>query len=91
MRLILAELAELAGQTPDGVAWPSVPTIARSTGLAESTVRAGLRRLEGLQLIATLPRWGASSRYQVATLDPYSTPPASGGGPEAGPYRRGNA
>lgn len=49
MRCVLSELAAFAND--DGVAWPSVPTMAADLGMSERNVQLLLRRLEGAGLI----------------------------------------
>ena len=49
-RMVLIYLADKANGI--GVCWPGQETIVRFTGLAIRTVRAAVRRLEGLHLIS---------------------------------------
>jgi hypothetical protein len=77
---ILLVLAGYANE--NGLAWPSVPTLARDTHLAESTVRAGLRRLEEVGHVVRYQGGGnASNRYVVrpaSALSDVLTPPVAG-------------
>lgn len=57
MRLVLCELAAFADA--DGVAWPSVPTMAAELGMSERNVRRTLRRLEDAGLVAYIGDAGA--------------------------------
>ena len=52
MRCVLSELAAFADS--DGVAWPSVRTMAADLGMGERTVQRALRRLEDAGLISCL-------------------------------------
>lgn len=60
---VLRDLADRASES--GVCWPSLATIAASTGYCERTVRYALRRLERAGLIA-VKLTGRSSRYTLA-------------------------
>lgn len=102
-KLVLLVLANHA--TPDGRrSWPSVPTIARLSGLDESNARRALRRLESDGAIsATEPaRWRLPTVYSlhlppaqctpgVAPSLPSPTPGAAHVTPGATPERAGAA
>lgn len=59
---VLRDLADRASES--GVCWPSVQTIASSTGYCMRTVQYALRRLETDHLIAT-KQTGRGSRYTL--------------------------
>jgi pyocin large subunit-like protein len=63
---VLRDLADRASSA--GVCWPSVATIATSTGYCERTVQNALRRLEREKLISS-KRTGRGSRYTLAIAD----------------------
>lgn len=62
---ILDALAGFASE--NGVAWPSVPTLADRAGRCERTARNALRALEAAGLVVTVPSRGrTSNRYRLA-------------------------
>lgn len=63
-KLVLIALADQA--RPDGLAWPSVATIARRTDLSERAVQKHVAGLERLGLMTIERRSGRSSRYRLA-------------------------
>jgi len=62
-RMVLIYLADKANGI--GVCWPGQETIVRFTGLAIRTVRAAVRRLEGLHLISLEEAPGVATRYHI--------------------------
>ena len=62
-RMVLIYLADKANGI--GVCWPGQETIVRFTGLAIRTVRAAVRRLEGLRLISLEEAPGIATRYHI--------------------------
>lgn len=77
-KLVLIGIANHTG--PTGQCYPSVRLLMRYSGLAESTVRQVIKRLEGDGYITVQRRTGTSSLY---FLGPVLQPP-QGGGPESG-------
>lgn len=72
-RLLLLAIADHAGDH-GGDAWPSVPTLARKTGVSERSVQRGIARLEagGHLLVERGKGKGGTNRYKVVM------PPAGG-------------
>lgn len=63
-KLVLLELADrVRDDRGDGLAWPSLPTLARRTGLNRRTVIRALEGLEGAGLVHVMRRQGRSSTY----------------------------
>ncbi|WP_298169324.1 helix-turn-helix domain-containing protein [Novosphingobium sp.] len=69
-KLVLLELADrVRDDRRDDMAWPSLPTLARRTGLNRRTVIRALEALEGAGLVQINRRQGRGSRY-VLRLPP---------------------
>jgi hypothetical protein len=63
-RLVMHYYAARGGD--DGVAWPSLGSVAESTGLQPRSVRRGIRQLEALGILTPLgPGRGGVTRYRV--------------------------
>lgn len=78
-RLLLLAIADHAGDT-GGDAWPSVPTLARKTGISERSVQRGIQRLEagGHLRVERGAGRGGTNRYEVVMATPTGdrlTPP----------------
>lgn len=63
-RLVLLALADNA-RDDDGVAWPSVATLARKCRVDERTVQRAIGALVELQEVAVEPQRGCSNRYRL--------------------------
>lgn len=77
-KLVLARLADIARDDGSSV-YPSLETIARSTGLSERTVRTALRELEAMRVLVVVRRGGGrekTTRYRIDldTLEALSNP-----------------
>ena len=74
-RLVLIFLADFANDKK-GYAWPSIGTLAKRTGLSQSTVKRAIRDLEDAELVTVARQsrivTGArfSNRYYLACLKP---------------------
>lgn len=74
-RLVLIFLADFANDKK-GYAWPSIGTLARRTGLSQSTVKRAIRDLEDAELVTVVRQsrivTGArfSNRYYLVCLRP---------------------
>ena len=86
---VLLVLADRANA--EGVAWPSVMTLASACYVGRRAVQKTLRRLEERGLLATSPHGPAGcTRYRL-TLPPRGEPHAAGGEPQAAPIGAGAA
>ncbi len=54
-RFVLVAIADIADDA--GYCWPSIRRLAAKTGLSDSSVKRSIRHLEGLAILARMPRW----------------------------------